>query len=113
MKLALSALMVVHGAIHLLGVVKGFGLAPVPALALPISRAAGAAWLAAALLFVAAAVLLHAAPARAWIAAIPALVLSQALIAGAWADARYGTLANAIVAVALAVTLLRAAAHAG
>jgi hypothetical protein len=106
---ALALLLAVHGALHLLGVAKGFGLAPVEALKLPISRPAGAAWLVAALLFAAAAVLLYAAPGRWWIAAAPALVVSQALIAGAWADARFGTVANALVAVPLAAALLQAA----
>jgi len=108
-KHALALLLAAHGAIHLLGFVKGFGLAPVAALKLPISRPAGGLWLLAALLFLAAAVLLYAAPGRWWVAAAPALVVSQALIAGAWADARFGTVANALVAVALAVALLQAA----
>jgi len=105
-KLALTILLALHGAIHLLGFAKGFGLAEVAALKQPVSRAGGALWLVAALLFVAAAVLLHAAPGRWWVAAAPALLLSQALILGAWSDARFGTVANAIVLVPLAVTLL-------
>jgi hypothetical protein len=109
MKHALALLLAAHGAIHLLGFVKGFGLAPVAALKLPISRPAGGLWLLAALLFIAAAVLLYVAPGRWWVAAAPAVVLSQALIAGAWGDARFGTVANALVAVPLAVALLQAA----
>lgn len=107
MKHAFALLLAVHGAIHLLGFVKGFGLAPVPQLKEPISRPAGALWLLATVLFLAAAALLYAAPGRWWLAAAQALVLSQALIAGAWADARFGTVANAIVLVPLAVTLLQ------
>jgi len=108
-KHAFALLLSAHGAIHLLGVVKGFGLAPVATLKLPISRPAGALWLLASLFFLAAAVLLYAAPGRWWVAAAPALVVSQALIAGAWADAWFGTVANALVAVPLAVALLQAA----
>jgi len=108
-KHALALLLALHGAIHLLGFVKGFRLAPVAQLREPISRPAGALWLAAAVLFLAAAALLYAAPGRWWLAAAPALILSQALIAGAWADARFGTVANAIVLLPLAVTLLQRA----
>lgn len=114
MKHALALLLAVHGAIHLFGFVKGFGLAPVAALTRPVSRGAGALWLLAAAAFVAAAALLYLAPGfaasgRWWVAALPALLLSQALVAGAWADARFGTVANALVAVPLAVTLLQVA----
>jgi hypothetical protein len=105
-RIALTSLLALHGAIHLLGFVKGLGLADVAALKEPISRAAGLLWLAAGLLFVTAAVLVLAAPARWWLAAAPALLLSQALVFGAWSDARFGTVANAIVLVPLAVTLL-------
>jgi len=113
-KHALALLLAVHGLIHLLGFVKGFGLAPVAELARPVSRAAGALWLLAAVGFLAAAALLYlapgfAGPGRWWLAALPALVLSQALVVGAWSDARYGTVANALVAVPLAVTLLQLA----
>lgn len=68
MKHALALLLALHGAIHLLGFVKGFGLA-----------------------------------------AAPALLLSQALIAGAWAYARFGTVANVLVAASLAAAVVRGA----
>jgi hypothetical protein len=105
-RLALALLLALHGAIHLLGFAKGMALADVEALKQPISRLGGALWLAAAVLFLAAAVLLYAAPGRWWIPALPALLLSQGLILGAWSDARFGTLANIVILVPLAVTLL-------
>ncbi len=105
-KLAFALLLALHGAIHLLGFVKGSGLAEVQALQRPISRPGGALWLLAALLYLTAAALLYAVPRRWWVAAAPALLLSQALILGAWSDARFGTVANAAVLVPLAVTLL-------
>lgn len=105
-RIAFASFLALHGAIHLLGFVKGLGLGEVATLKEPVSRAAGLLWLAAALLFVTAAVLVLAAPGRWWLVAAPALLLSQALIAGAWSDARFGTVANAIVLVPLAVTLL-------
>ena len=105
-RLALALLLAIHGAIHLLGFAKGMALADVEALKQPISRVGGALWLTAAVLFLAAAVLLYAAPGRWWIPALPALLLSQGLIIGAWSDARFGTVANVLVLVPLAVTLL-------
>jgi hypothetical protein len=104
-RIAFTSLLALHGAIHLLGFAKGLGLAAVASLELP-SRAGGLLWLATGLLFMAAAALLHAAPDRWWLAAAPALLLSQTLIVGAWSDARFGTVANAIVLVPLGVTLL-------
>ena len=109
MKHALALLLAIHGAIHLLGFVKGFGFAPVAQLKEPISRPAGALWLVAALLFLASAALISTAPGWWWIAAAPAIVLSQALILRAWTDARFGTVANAIVLLPLAVALLQRA----
>jgi hypothetical protein len=106
LKVAFASLLLLHGAIHLLGFAKGFGLAEVAALKQPIGRTAGTLWLLAALLFAAAAVLLFVAPGRWWMAAAPALLLSQALILGAWSDARFGTVANVIVLVPLMVSLL-------
>jgi hypothetical protein len=105
-RFALALLLALHGAIHLLGFAKGMALADVEALKQPISRVGGALWLAAAVLFLSAAVLLLAAPGRWWIPAVPALLLSQGLIVGAWSDARFGTLANLVILVPLAVTLL-------
>ena len=42
MRIVFLTLMVIHGLIHLLGFVKGFGLAPVSQLSAPISRPVGA-----------------------------------------------------------------------
>jgi hypothetical protein len=106
LKLAFAVLLALHGAIHLLGFARGFALAEVAALRQPISRAGGVLWLLAAVLFVASAALLYLAPGRWWVAAAPALILSQLLILGAWSDARFGTVANVLVLVPLLVTLL-------
>ncbi len=106
MKTAFVALLVLHGMIHVLGAVKGLGLAPVPQLTLPIARAQGLAWGATAALFVASAALLVASrPALAWPALAVAVALSQWLIVGAWRDARAGTVANVIALVPLLVAL--------
>ena len=106
MKLALAILLALHGAIHLLGFVKGFGLADVSQLTVHISRPLGVLWLAAALACLATAALLFVAPERWWIGAAVAIVLSQAAIVTSWSDAKLGTVANVVVLVPLVLALL-------
>lgn len=106
MKTALIVLLGIHGAICTFGFVKAFGLAELPMLSRPIIRPVGVLWLMAGVAFVIGAVLLLAAPRYWWIAAAPAVVLSQALIIASWHDARFGTLANALVIVPLLLALL-------
>ena len=88
LRIALAILLGVHGAICVLGFVKAFALARVEALTAPIPRPLGVLWLLAAIGFAIAAVLVLAAPPRWWLAAAPAVVLSQLLIFAAWKDAR-------------------------
>ncbi|MBK8482410.1 MAG: hypothetical protein IPL40_14795 [Proteobacteria bacterium] len=109
MRSVLALLLVVHGATHLLGAAKGFGIAELAALKLPIGPTGGVCWLLAALGFLTSAVMLQATPSRWWMLALPTLLLSQGLIVLAWSDAKFGTLANVIVAVPLAFAILEAA----
>jgi hypothetical protein len=90
-------LIVVHGLIHFLGFAKAFGLAALPQLTLPISRGAGVAWLAAGLALLSTAALLLTAPRIWWAAGLGAVVLSQIVMVSSWSDAKYGTIANAIL----------------
>jgi hypothetical protein len=105
MRFAFAALVLIHGLIHLLGFAKSFGLAPLPGLTREVSRPAGALWLLAAVLFVMAAVLLAVQSGAWWAAAVPAVIVSQVLIALSWSDAKYGTVANVIIALVLVPTL--------
>lgn len=102
----LTLLLVIHGAVHLVGVAKAFGRLGGDALSLPVSQPVGSLWLIVALLFLVSAGLRLAAPERWWIVALPALVLSQVLIVGAWSDAKAGTLVNLLIAVPLVVTVV-------
>ena len=97
MRWAIAVLMLLHGLIHLMGAAKGFGLADLRALAEPISTRAGILWLTASLAMAAAAVLFLAAPRIWWVLGLLAVALSQAAILIAWTDARFGTIANAVV----------------
>jgi hypothetical protein len=100
-KYLLVFVIAVHGLINLLGFVKAFGLAELPALTQGISRPVGLLWLLSAVLFLAAAYLLAVGSLQWWIAALPAVVISQVLVFGSWGDAKAGTVANLIVLLAM------------
>ncbi len=95
---AVAVLFVLHGLIHLLGVVGAFGLASVP-FSVPIPPLTGVLWLAAALLCVASAVALFAAPRWWWALGGLAVLVSQVVIVWSWADAAVGTVANVVLLV--------------
>lgn len=94
------ALVAIHGGIHLLGVAKGFGWADVTQLRQPIGTAGAVAWLVAAVLVVAAAAAIAAGVRWWWLLAAVAAVVSQAVILTSWGDARAGTAANVLLALA-------------
>jgi hypothetical protein len=106
MRTALVILLLVHGSIHLIGFVEAFDLADVSVLSISLSPGVGLLWLVASAGFVTSAVLGVVAPSSWWVAAAPALVLSQLLILTAWSDARYGTLVNVALLLPLASSLL-------
>lgn len=103
MYIVLVILLVLHGLIHLLGFVKGFGLAPIEQLTVAISRPWGLVWLLVAILMLAAAGARLAGLGAWWMVAAPALVGSQVLVIAFWQDAKFGTIANVLVAIAVIV----------
>ena len=97
MRYLFLALIVVHGLLHFMGPAKAFGLAELPQLTQPISRAMGSLWLAAGV-----AMLLSGAawlwlPRMWWLLAMGAVVLSQIAIVSSWQDAKVGTVANILI----------------
>ena len=100
MRLILAMLLVGHGLIHLIGVVKAFRLAELPQLTRPIPSATGLFWLGAACVFVAAAAALYLWPRWWWLVAAAAVIVSFAAILPSWADAKWGAAVNVIVLVA-------------
>lgn len=86
----------VHGLLHLLGVVKGFGWADVPALSAEIGPWLGLAWLVASVLVLAVALLLARGTCPWWLPLVAAVV-SEAVIVTAWQDAWAGTVANLLL----------------
>ncbi len=99
MKIAYLLLVFLHGLIHILGFLKGFGFKEVKALTLPISQTMGLLWLAAAILFVLYGVLYITDAKYAWLIGLLAVVISQILIIIFWKDAKFGSLPNAIILV--------------
>lgn len=96
----LVVVLVGHGLIHLLGVVKGFGWAQVPQLTQPVGTAAGVLWLAAAMLTLGCGGLLAAgAPTWWWVVALSAAAISQVAILTSWQDAKAGTAVNVVLLV--------------
>jgi hypothetical protein len=108
MRTAFIALLIVHGALHLFGVAKAFGLATMAQLHVPIGRPLGVVWLVAALAFFACAALLIASSRAWWIVGALAVALSQMVIITSWRDARFGALANVIALIPIAVAALTA-----
>lgn len=95
----LLIIVLLHGLIHLLGFVKGFGFKEVKELTLPISKPMGFIWLTATVLFLTYGILYLANSKYAWFFGIAAVVLSQILIIILWKDAKIGTIPNILILV--------------
>jgi len=99
MKFILPVLLILHGAIHLLGFVKAFHLAPVEQLKMPISKTSGIFWLLTFILFLIAAISLLAKADWWYVPVCTGLLLSTILILFAWQDAKFGMIPNVIILV--------------
>jgi len=97
MRWAFFILILLHGLIHLMGFAKAFGLAELPQLTQPIPKGVGIAWLVAALAMLAIALLFISATSSWWMAGFVVVLLSQIVIFSSWSDAKFGTVANALV----------------
>lgn len=94
------ALIVVHGLIHFMGPAKAFGVADLPQLTQPISRAMGVVWLAAGLAVLLAGAAFYWGQRGWWLVAVVAVLLSQIAIVASWTDAKVGTVANLVILAA-------------
>ena len=106
MKTFFAVFLVVHGLIHLIGTAKAFDGADIPQLTQQIARPLGILWLLAAALFLSAAMLLFTWPQRWWVVGAGAVIVSQIVILTSWSDARYGTIANIVALVGVALGFL-------
>lgn len=105
MRIAFFLFLVLHGLIHLLGPAKAFGWAEVSQLRAAISPGLGVLWFAAAALLVGGAVSFLCAASWWWMVVLAGTLLSQVLVGTAWGDAKFGTLANVLVAIPVLVAL--------
>ena len=103
MRIAFFLLIIIHGLIHLFGFVKAFGLADVKQLTQTISKPFGVIWLHAFIFFLMAAIMFALKNSHWWLLGLIALVTSQALIIYFWHDAKFGTIANAIILIAVTI----------
>lgn len=109
MRFLLFLVMVLHGLIHLMGFAKAFRLAEISALTQQPSTTVGLLWLLCALAFtVAGGLVLFKQDSWDRMIALPAVILSQALIFSSWNDAKFGTIANLIILLPLTAAILEA-----
>ena len=97
MKYIFPILLILHGAIHLMGFAKAFNYSPIENIHSVISKPAGILWLLTCILFLVAGIsLLANANWWYWITFI-AVLLSTFLIISVWKDAKFGSIANIII----------------
>lgn len=90
-------LFLIHGIIHLLGFIKAFRLAHVSQLTCEISKSAGVIWMMVALGLISSTILYIPMYNLWFVLAFFSTLISQTLIIGTWRDAKFGTIANAII----------------
>ena len=108
MRIAFAVLIGIHGLIHTLGAVRGLGWADVQQLRTPTSPIGAAPWAAVSILLVGAAIGFGIGARWWWWLGLLGAVISQILIAHAWRDAKFGTIANALLASPLLLAIVDA-----
>lgn len=101
MRIIFVIILLLHGLIHLMGFVKAFNLAEIEALTHPISQTAGLFWLLACFLMLTTAGTYFFEVSWWTVVGIAAVLLSQLLIILSWEDAKFGTIANVIILIAV------------
>lgn len=101
MRIALLILIGIHGIIHLFGFLKAFGISEFNAISQPISKTYGTLWLLTFIFFIITVFfnLIHSD--YWWLSGFLAVIASQVLIFNYWSDAKFGTIANLIILLAL------------
>lgn len=103
MRIALIFLIGIHCIIHLLGFFKALGISEFKAISQPISITLGILWLFTFFLFLITVFLLLAHSNFWWLIGFIAIIISQALILNYWSDAKFGTVANGIILLAVII----------
>lgn len=100
LRILLIILLLLHGLIHFMGLARAFG-AQLDGFSDRVPRMQGLLWGMVGLFFMLAAIGVLRHGDRWWSWALPAVMLSQVLIVLHWQDARFGTLANVLVLLAV------------
>lgn len=103
MKIIFASFVIIHGLIHLMGFVKAYQLAEINQITHTIPKPIGLLWLISTLMFIITAAIFLLKKDWWWTIAVPALVLSQLLIILYWQDAKFGTIANAIILIGIVI----------
>lgn len=103
MRIVLTLLLVVHGLIHFMGFAKAFDFGNMARFSKEISKPMGLLWLLNGLLFIISVVLFWMKNQTWPMFGIIAVVLSQIVIFMFWHDAKYGTIANVIILIAVII----------
>ncbi|WP_026231895.1 DUF6920 family protein [Neolewinella persica] len=101
MKNVIAIILLLHALIHSMGFLQAFSLTKSTPLSTPPSALAGTLWLVASILLFLAVVLWMAQFPFWWIVGGIAVLFSQFLIIDSWAEAKFGTLPNLILLVAI------------
>lgn len=97
LKILILSVLLFHGIIHLLGLIKAFNYFEIKELTLPISKPLGVIWFFGFLLFIAATIL-YIFSSKYWLVITTiAIVVSQILIITSWQDAKFGTAINILL----------------
>jgi len=101
MRYILAVIILVHGLIHFMGFATAFNYGNMSQISKEISKPFGMLWLSTAFLFIAA-TLLYLLKKDAWLFfGFTAVIISQILLITVWKDAKFGTIANIIILVAV------------
>jgi len=104
MKILFFAIILLHGALHMLGFIKAFGIIEAEQLTAEISIPLGLSWLLVSVLFLVVGTLFLL-EINWWVyPALFAVLLSSLLIFSTWADARFGMIPNLIILALLAIS---------
>lgn len=103
MRIAISILIGIHGIIHLFGFLKAFELSEFNAISQHISKAYGIFWLFTFILFILTLILYNIHFEYWWLPGFLSITLSQVLIFNYWSDAKFGSIANLIILLAVII----------
>lgn len=101
LRILLVVLLVFHGVVHFTGLARAFLPAHVPIFKTYINKSTGLDWALAGTFFILSGLLLLLNNEYWWGVAGIAILISQILIVFNWHDARFGTVANVILAIAV------------